>query len=264
MTTFLRSVGAAAVVFLTAWSTGCSPGASGEEAVSSESNILADHPLAEDTPAGTKVKVTADFLNLRSGPGMSFEVLTVIPQDTVVEIGEEPSENGFFNVSYANVEGWSSGKYLERVDGDASSGPEEDEEDEADDGSTPVGARTAKINGPKVRAHVQTFADRVCEKIGCEFEIGTRADHQPTADRAIDMMQAIIGTIPKDGTFETPGKHGTKLTEYGLSHWDENKLEYMIWYQRINSNDGRGWRQMEDRGSLTENHRDHVHVAFDE
>ena len=32
--------------------------------------------------------------------------------------------------------------------------------------------------------------------------------------------------------------------------------------QRINYNDGRGWQLMEDRGSITQNHYDHVHVSF--
>jgi hypothetical protein len=36
----------------------------------------------------------------------------------------------------------------------------------------------------------------------------------------------------------------------------------VIWRQRINS--GTGWRAMEDRGSITQNHYDHVHVSFDE
>ena len=38
---------------------------------------------------------------------------------------------------------------------------------------------------------------------------------------------------------------------------------YVIWRQKINSFDGRGWRPMEDRGSPTANHLDHVHVSFD-
>ena len=36
----------------------------------------------------------------------------------------------------------------------------------------------------------------------------------------------------------------------------------MIWRQRINL--GEGWRDMADRGSITQNHNDHVHVSFEE
>ena len=34
----------------------------------------------------------------------------------------------------------------------------------------------------------------------------------------------------------------------------------MIWRQRINF--GSGWQLMEDRGGVTANHYDHVHVSF--
>ena len=34
----------------------------------------------------------------------------------------------------------------------------------------------------------------------------------------------------------------------------------MIWEQRINH--GSGWKAMEDRGGVTANHFDHVHVSF--
>ncbi len=36
---------------------------------------------------------------------------------------------------------------------------------------------------------------------------------------------------------------------------------YVIWRQRYN--DGSGWDPMEDRGSITANHYDHVHVSFE-
>ena len=51
--------------------------------------------------------------------------------------------------------------------------------------------------------------------------------------------------------------------------WDKRKefgLQHLIWRQRIKSTDPRYspgvWVQMEDRGSTTENHRDHVHAMF--
>jgi hypothetical protein len=34
----------------------------------------------------------------------------------------------------------------------------------------------------------------------------------------------------------------------------------VIWQQRINF--GSGWQLMEDRGGVTANHYDHVHVSF--
>jgi hypothetical protein len=37
-------------------------------------------------------------------------------------------------------------------------------------------------------------------------------------------------------------------------------ITYVIWRQRINF--GQGWQAMEDRGGVTANHYDHVHVSF--
>lgn len=53
---------------------------------------------------------------------------------------------------------------------------------------------------------------------------------------------------------------GDALAEYVLEHREEFGVTYVIWQQRINS--GSGWTLMEDRGSPTANHMDHVHVSF--
>ncbi|WP_197322005.1 hypothetical protein [Saccharomonospora sp. NB11] len=53
---------------------------------------------------------------------------------------------------------------------------------------------------------------------------------------------------------------GDELSEYLVAHQAEFGITYVIWYQRINS--GSGWTTMEDRGSPTANHMDHVHVSF--
>jgi hypothetical protein len=53
---------------------------------------------------------------------------------------------------------------------------------------------------------------------------------------------------------------GNPLAEYVLAHQKELGVSYVIYRQRYN--DGRGWSTMEDRGSPTANHMDHVHVSF--
>lgn len=54
---------------------------------------------------------------------------------------------------------------------------------------------------------------------------------------------------------------GNQIAQYVLSHQSEFEVKYVIWRQRINM--GSGWEQMEDRGSPTANHYDHVHVSFE-
>jgi hypothetical protein len=53
---------------------------------------------------------------------------------------------------------------------------------------------------------------------------------------------------------------GNALAGYVLAHRADFGVTYVIWRQRYN--DGSGWSQMADRGSVTANHYDHVHVSF--
>lgn len=53
---------------------------------------------------------------------------------------------------------------------------------------------------------------------------------------------------------------GDALAAYVLENQSRFGVKYVIWRQRYN--DGGGWSYMEDRGSSTANHYDHVHVSF--
>ncbi len=55
---------------------------------------------------------------------------------------------------------------------------------------------------------------------------------------------------------------GDAIAEFVLANQRRFGVTYVIWRQRYN--DGSGWRYMENRGSPTANHYDHVHVSFDE
>lgn len=53
---------------------------------------------------------------------------------------------------------------------------------------------------------------------------------------------------------------GNALADYVLANRKAFGVTYVIWRQRYN--DGSGFSPMEDRGSPTANHMDHVHVSF--
>lgn len=53
---------------------------------------------------------------------------------------------------------------------------------------------------------------------------------------------------------------GDAVSNHILANWEHYNVSYIIWQQRINF--GSGWQPMEDRGSPTQNHFDHVHVSF--
>ncbi|WP_024877189.1 hypothetical protein [Saccharomonospora piscinae] len=60
--------------------------------------------------------------------------------------------------------------------------------------------------------------------------------------------------------FMVDPESGDAIAEYLIANQDDFGITYVIWEQRINS--GSGWSVMEDRGSPTANHLDHVHVSF--
>lgn len=55
---------------------------------------------------------------------------------------------------------------------------------------------------------------------------------------------------------------GDQLAAFAQANAAQLSIDYIIWYQRIWSVDraSEGWRPMEDRGSPTQNHIDHVHI----
>jgi hypothetical protein len=55
---------------------------------------------------------------------------------------------------------------------------------------------------------------------------------------------------------------GEAIVAYHIAHWSELGVEYIIWQQRMLSSPGGAWKMMEDRGSPTANHMDHVHVNY--
>ncbi len=50
------------------------------------------------------------------------------------------------------------------------------------------------------------------------------------------------------------------MAEYVRANRSALGVKYIIWNQRILI--GGAWQEMEDRGSITANHKDHVHIAF--
>lgn len=107
-----------------------------------------------------------------------------------------------------------------------------------------------------VREHVRRAGNFINQKFG-PFPggiggVGARSN--PTSDHprglALDFMTMRNYAL------------GDRVTDYLSRNASHFGVKYIIWKQRINSFDGRGWRKMADRGSPTANHMDHPHVSF--
>lgn len=118
-------------------------------------------------------------------------------------------------------------------------------------GSSPA----APVQGPDVLEHVQGFANDVCAVLGA-CGLSTYVGHSPTAERALDILiSQSYGELPDDDF-----AFGDRVAAYALANREGYRIDYVILRQRIHS--GSQWQDMEDRGSITANHMDHVHVSF--
>jgi hypothetical protein len=112
----------------------------------------------------------------------------------------------------------------------------------------------ACTNGTSVPSGVSPNIVAVHEAVCASFpEITTygtfRGDGEHAQGIAVDIMVS--------------GDRGWQVAEFVKAHYDELGVEYVIYSQHIWSVDraSEGWRAMEDRGSVTANHYDHVHVT---
>lgn len=89
--------------------------------------------------------------------------------------------------------------------------------------------------------------------IGCLRE-GDPQDHGK--GMACDFMVSAGGNRP-DAAGQ---KLGQDLAEWAIAN-TEMGVKYVIWEQKIWQVSAPHWRKMEDRGSITQNHYDHVHIS---
>ncbi|MEU8362435.1 hypothetical protein AB0C27_41085 [Nonomuraea sp. NPDC048882] len=89
--------------------------------------------------------------------------------------------------------------------------------------------------------------------VGC-FRAGASGEHP--LGRACDFMMSTGGSMPSAAN----NVLGDRLADWALANKGKLGVKYVIWKQRINH--GSGWRTMSNRGSITENHFDHVHISM--
>ncbi|KAL8288340.1 hypothetical protein RB601_004668 [Gaeumannomyces tritici] len=123
--------------------------------------------------------------------------------------------------------------------------------------STSSGCTATAISG--AREIVAAWPGRVRE-IGCirDCACGSGSDH--CCGKATDMMCSDAG-----GTATLSGR---EIAEWVMNNRATLNLKYVIWGQKIweTSQDSvkswASWRTMDDRGDVTANHWDHVHVSY--
>ncbi|KAF2836561.1 hypothetical protein M501DRAFT_939388 [Patellaria atrata CBS 101060] len=119
------------------------------------------------------------------------------------------------------------------------------------------GCKAVAVDG--ARKIVNAWPGRI-RQIYCtrDCACGSGSDH--CCGKATDMMCSDAGG--------TPTISGRQIAEWVMNNRGTLNLKYVIWGQRIwnPSQDAvapwTSWRGMEDRGDVTQNHWDHVHVSY--
>ncbi|MFD0684193.1 coiled-coil domain-containing protein [Actinomadura fibrosa] len=91
--------------------------------------------------------------------------------------------------------------------------------------------------------------------IGCVRTTGDPQDHG--TGHACDFM-VTTGGVMATGSAQSLGD---RTAAYAISHASALGIKYIIWRQRIYDLRSPGWRAMENRGGVTANHYDHVHIS---
>ncbi|WP_192808981.1 coiled-coil domain-containing protein [Actinomadura montaniterrae] len=107
-------------------------------------------------------------------------------------------------------------------------------------------------------ANVKTVIDQEegpFPTIGCVRHTGDPQDHG--TGHACDFM-VTTGGVMATGAAKA---HGDATAAYAIAHASALGIKYIIWRQRIYDLRSPGWRMMENRGGVTANHYDHVHIS---
>lgn len=103
-----------------------------------------------------------------------------------------------------------------------------------------------------LQAHVAQFKNEVANAYGITsfstYRPGDGGDHGQGL--AVDFMVPVGSAL------------GDQIAQYAISQIGSSKISYVIWNQQIYGDWNMAWEMMEDRGSITANHMDHVHVSF--
>ncbi|MEV7011275.1 hypothetical protein [Streptosporangium sp. NPDC051022] len=97
-------------------------------------------------------------------------------------------------------------------------------------------------------------AFKLPHEVGCYRAENDGGEHP--LGRACDFMMSTGGSLPSAENVAL----GDEIAAWAIKNKARLGVKYVIWRQRIDT--GSGWRGMSDRGGITANHYDHVHISM--
>ena len=191
-------------------------------------------PTTTAAPEAIGSRYATAALNVRVGPGKHFPVLEKVDEGTKIAITGKTSGDWAQVIRDGKV-GWVASEYLAKTKPGISMAP-------CDSGS----AVETGLRDDTIRVHRAVCARWTVESYG-----GLRGGGgEHSLGRALDIMI-------------TDSAQGKEIAEWVRDHAKELGVSEVIWAQHIWTvqRSSEGWRMMEDRGGVTANHYDHVHVT---
>lgn len=190
-------------------------------------------------------------LNVRTGPGSSYSVVDVVPPGTELKV-TGVVKNGFARVVVSGATRWVSAQYLSKTKPSTGGGS----------GGGTSGGGSIDLSGSEglggLQANSRHIVNVVAERYGLHTFYGVRPASLPDhpSGHAVDCM------LPNWNS-SSGNARGWEIARWLRANAETLDIQYIIFDQHIwnISRDAEGWRAMADRGSPTENHKDHVHVT---
>lgn len=214
------------------------------------SDYLTDSPDA----VPTTTRYTTTDVNLRTGPSLNYRVIRVLAMNTEVQV-TGVTQGDWTQVVADSTMCWISSLYLSDYQVSASSGSNYGPEQP----NVAHSEGTLNTGGSSGLDELRETTKQVVYAIRNTFpEIvtmyGVRPDPIPDhpSGRAVDLM------MPNG---QSDVDLGNRVAAYLQANANALNIEYLIWRQRIWINGDSDWTWMADRGGVTANHYDHVHVT---
>ncbi|GAA0980472.1 hypothetical protein ENKNEFLB_02020 [Nocardioides aquaticus] len=228
-----------------------------EEVPTALERITAPKAVARAVAAADDRRWSTDDLNLWSGPSdAAANVGLIETAEKVLATGR--TFMGRDEIVVGGESRWVTAGYLDDEKPEPEPEPAPETAPEAEEATTTSGrtvdAGGGCTNGTSVPSGVSPNIVSVHAAVCAAWpEISTygtfRSDGEHAQGIAVDIM--------------TSGQTGYDIADYLRANAGSLGINYIIYSQQIWSVDraGEGWRGMEDRGSTTANHYDHVHVT---
>lgn len=121
-----------------------------------------------------------------------------------------------------------------------------------------AGLAVAKSENAGLQPQTAAFKEEIANLFGITFFSGYRPGDSGDHGKGL----AIDFIVPESSEL------GDKIAEYAIQNMASRSISYIIWKQRFYApfdskyGPANTWNPMPDRGSVTENHYDHVHVSM--